>query len=795
MSGSLFPLRSNEQEDLHSMAHIFKARGIATILVIVAVALLTPAAASAGTFRWQTDGNGFWTDPANWQHLSGPVGSGFPNGRDDVAVFSFSISAERVVRIPSGISITIGTLQIAESFALLIEGQGTTTPGKLIFDSSAASATLDIIGNQLLIHEIRAPVDLRSDLTVDVFSSEGTVSFQRPITQVGLVPRGVKKKGHGRARFTSPTANNYEGTTIVEEGMLDIFQSNTILAIPGDLEIGLADGDSPAELQVTNGSDVIRLGSRVRVLATGTFDVRTTSQSIASLTMSGGFATIGHISATGGFLSAGSLTMTGGTLNIGTDTARYRLDGPATVTSSATQSAVIMGTGDLLLNGTGTFNVLDGPLEQDLLMNAAIIDNSLNYGLTKTGAGTMRFTGPHQNGYIGATTVQEGRLDLARTSVATTIRGSLIVGGAGRQAEVAILQSGTIQDNSPVSVLPGGVLTMTNASDRIGSLTMNEATATITEGTLTTAGLSMTGATLQLVDDGALFLDVVAVAATSTPGRTSVIGGNGIVSLNGAQRTFVVADGPEAIDLRIDAGIRGTGAEGLTKTQPGVALITGRNEYDGNTAINGGTLIVTGLIQASVSVANNATLAGTGAVGDIVAQSASTVSPGLSPGRLRSEALSLHPGSRFVVELLGPTAGTDYDQVRVEGNAEVQGCQLTLVAGPQLSPFGQFMLIDNDGTDPIAGAFDGLLEGATVRAQNGREFTISYTGGDGNDVGRRAFVFPRRRRDRRLLRRGRADRESQHGGRARHRHVSAGRRQRARTQLHDRERIAADDPR
>jgi hypothetical protein len=135
---------------------------MATTIVIVAAALLMPAAASASTYRWQTDGNGLWNDPTNWQWLSGPVGSGYPNGRDDHAVFSSSISADRVVTIPSGAIITLGTLQISESFNLTIEGAGTVGPGRLVFDSSAASATLDVIGNNHA-HQLRAEVYLRSD--------------------------------------------------------------------------------------------------------------------------------------------------------------------------------------------------------------------------------------------------------------------------------------------------------------------------------------------------------------------------------------------------------------------------------------------------------------------------------------------------------------------------------------------------------------------------------------------------------------------------------------------------------
>ena len=349
----------------------------------------------------------------------------------------------------------------------------------------------------------------------------------------------------------------------------------------------------------------------------------------------------------------------------------------------------------------------------------------------------MRFFGTPANAYIGTTTVQEGRLELAREEGVLTIRGPLIVGGAGHRAEVSILRSNTIADFSAISVMAGGSLIMTNANDRISSLTLNESTAMLTDAVLDVAGVSMTGAVLELATPASTLSLNSAVSGTSTTGRPSVIHGNGSVSLNGARRTFIVSDGPEDIDLRVDASIKGTGTEGATKSQPGVALFTAQNAYNGNTAVNGGTLIVTGTLAGPVTVAGNATLRGTASVGAITVQSGSTVSPGLSPGLLSSSgALSLHPGSLFVVELNGSTAGTGYDQLRVTGGVELHNAELTLIVGPDAPPSGQFTLIDNDGTDPIVTNLAGLPEGATIvaGAENGREFTISYIGGDGNDV-------------------------------------------------------------
>src|SRR4029077_4912461 len=52
-----------------------------------------------------------------------------------------------------------------------------------------------------------------------------------------------------------------------------------------------------------------------------------------------------------------------------------------------------------------------------------------------------------------------------------------------------------------------------------------------------------------------------------------------------------------------------------------------------------------------------------------------------------------------------------------------------------------FMIIANDGVDPVVGAFAGLPEGATVTA-SGKPFRISYAGGTGNDVVLTALTPP-----------------------------------------------------
>ena len=53
---------------------------------------------------------------------------------------------------------------------------------------------------------------------------------------------------------------------------------------------------------------------------------------------------------------------------------------------------------------------------------------------------------------------------------------------------------------------------------------------------------------------------------------------------------------------------------------------------------------------------------------------------------------------------------------------------------PNPIPAGsKFTIIDNDGSDAITGTFQGVAEGGFVSA-GGQSFTVSYVGGDGNDV-------------------------------------------------------------
>src|SRR5262249_58849679 len=91
------------------------------------------------------------------------------------------------------------------------------------------------------------------------------------------------------------------------------------------------------------------------------------------------------------------------------------------------------------------------------------------------------------------------------------------------------------------------------------------------------------------------------------------------------------------------------------------------------------------------------------------------------------------PGSVFAVEVAGLVPGSQYDQLRVLGPVTLNGPTLSVFFGLPISPNSVFIFIDNDGSEPIAGTFAGLVEEAVTRI-NGGGFQISYPGGAPNQL-------------------------------------------------------------
>ncbi len=101
---------------------------------------------------------------------------------------------------------------------------------------------------------------------------------------------------------------------------------------------------------------------------------------------------------------------------------------------------------------------------------------------------------------------------------------------------------------------------------------------------------------------------------------------------------------------------------------------------------------------------------------------------------MRSGHVRLYPNSTFEVELNGPAAGTQYDQLNVNGWVDLGGCVLSVKPG-YIPPVGtSFTIIDNDGTEAVTNQFS--CGRGVVGTYNSKPvaFVVNYAGGDGNDV-------------------------------------------------------------
>ncbi|MDQ3713180.1 MAG: VCBS repeat-containing protein [Acidobacteriota bacterium] len=188
----------------------------------------------------------------------------------------------------------------------------------------------------------------------------------------------------------------------------------------------------------------------------------------------------------------------------------------------------------------------------------------------------------------------------------------------------------------------------------------------------------------------------------------------------------------------------------VVKTDLGLVYIFS-GDYSGAITHNNGVFIVDANIPNSAVTINAGTIGGaeffglsgfggTGTVGT------TTVTAGvISAGTLTAltgilninNGLTFTANGNYVCKISGPSAGADgHDQLNVTGTVSLNNARLVPL------PFGtfrpaigdSFVILRNDGTDPINGTFLNAPENAVFGGALNTAFRITYRGGDGNDV-------------------------------------------------------------
>jgi hypothetical protein len=318
-------------------------------------------------------------------------------------------------------------------------------------------------------------------------------------------------------------------------------------------------------------------------------------------------------------------------------------------------------------------------------------------------------------------------------------------------------------DGSHISSVAGAVqISGTATSGIVGVSLFNASSVTVTTGPLMVTGTGGTGAGVRLSDtttgslisNGGGTISVTAFAGGVASGGSSVIGGvsaagditiaSDTVALTGGtiRSTGALTIRPNTASATIGIG-GGAGTLNLTDGELATFMDGFNSITIGDVANGSGTVTV-----ESATFLDPVILAGgvinDGAGTDLTAPSVTldgNVSPGQSPGVLNVAGNATFAGGHtFTVQIGGTTPGTaitNHDQLDATGSVTIgSNVSLATASFNSFVPAAgqQFEIINRTGG---SGTFNGLAEGATVSTNflgSGLKATISYAGGDGDDV-------------------------------------------------------------
>lgn len=230
--------------------------------------------------------------------------------------------------------------------------------------------------------------------------------------------------------------------------------------------------------------------------------------------------------------------------------------------------------------------------------------------------------------------------------------------------------------------------------------------------------ITLTGTGRDVADNFNLGISMTSGTTIQTAGTGSmIITGTGYrgMELHG---TFNNAAGSGNISIQ---------SAGETVNTPALLLSSSTKIFAGNNAIlsttQGPMITANGIAPQALIEANNVFING-------------HLIPGQSsPGQLVMDGnLIMSSDDTLDMEMNGfATAGSDYDQIVVNGSVDISGATLLLQDNTNTVPNQDFVIINNDGTDPIVGQFNGLPQGASITG-NGKTWNVYYDQGDGNDV-------------------------------------------------------------
>ncbi len=694
--------------------------GISATLAVGLLAL-SPGRAFAQSGFWNVDASGDWSLNTNWNPAAVPG-----NAAGDVIGLTNNITAARTVTIDTT-SRTVGALNIGDSnnthaFTLAASGGAGLT-----FNNGGSGVALTELGT--IQDTVSTPVTLADNLTVNV---GGQLSISGPISESGG-SRSLTKSGLGY--LTLGGNNTYAGDTTVT-GRLTVAANNA--------------------LGTTDGATIVSTGGQVRINNLVTV-------SGERLTLSG----------TGESTSEGALRIASGTATWG---------GIVTLAANAT---VLAGGGNVLKIGPGSgtaINLQGNTLDYTGAGGHEVLGGIFGTGgIAKRGSGPLTLSG--SGSYSGATTIALGKIvanatSALGTSPVTTAGGSLeLQGGFDVGGGLLTLNGESLTNVSGNNTYSGPVTAVTSSRIFVTSGTMTLSnTITASSSPITFSGNGVTlisgnlGAGLTSLDINAKASDVpTVIVAGSNPdftgtvdvqvgslqlgdgGTTGSLPTNSAINIGGGASSnarFIVKQSDTVTQGTDFFSGPLTGKGGFTQAGSGTTVLNAANVYLGTTNVNAGTLIINGNqagATGAVTVANGATLGGSGTIGGAVIVDG-ILSPGNSPGLLTVGSLDLRAGSTTLMQIIGAgnlagTAGTAYDKLVIStagglgygGTLDLDFANTTTFAdgttfdlfGFTGSTLGRFGSVSSTGSGSYGGLTFSGLDGVWTALFGSQQLTFS----------------------------------------------------------------------
>ena len=690
------------------------------ILTILTTALLTIANnAQAVVFLWNNTGTN-WTSPTSWTNGVQPSSTSSSTTTDEIQFGNFGASNNTVILTSTRAARNITFLTNANPYLInSFNGTQTLSSSGGITNNSTATQTFNINlenanGNNTWSQTAGGALVFNNLVTLTTASSAtsrtltlaggGTFTFNNSLNQGGTSAAGKVVINAAGGTVNLNAANTLGGGITITAGTVNFSNAGSLGT--GVLELGSTTGTTYGNSVLNNASGAaINLTGVTGVLWSGTspagIQIGTSSSTSANnIDFGAGLVTAAtdrsmNIAGTGVTISMGTLTASGTSASytykidgVGNtlDLDGWRISGATTPTQAVQHK--ISGTANLniaaIVNGTGAFANGVGFNTDG---TTRLTGNNTYTGATEfTGGGTNIISG-NNSAAVGNVTIAgtsgSGKMPIVRLDNINAISSSSSLLGANSNA-----QMGTIDFNATTAYtfnsFLGNNMVFTNSYGQFSVVTFTNAVNTLTSSAGNGGGRSLlnNSSNLSIIFDGNLDI------GSSSTGLNNTIGGIGDWLVKGNIFSTTVGS-----------------TRGLNKTGTGQLELRGANNYNGETVVSAGTLLVaTGAsITGSASQLSGGTLDVRGTIGSVT-QSGGTL-------------------------LVSGTAGTT---VINSGTSTVNSGGIigsTTINGSLLSVNGSAgdVLVNSGGTLGGSGSVQGLtLNGGTVAPGNSPGLLTAY---------------------------------------------------------------------